>query len=307
MKNQNEELQEKMYMQEEELLDDTFGMLEKSGASDAYEFLVSHKGDIKEPSSQMYNYLYCLGALAEKKEEALGWLREAVEDRGFWYRSEVFEDSDLDSLRDEEIFVRCKKISDERYYSELEKAKTICTWKGVTAEKLALVLHGNQQNIDMCKEHWEKLSEQGYQVEYVQSKILDSYRLYRWDDDAQVQLNRVVEGIRWDEYDSRVLCGFSAGCNEILKALKCSEIKCEGIVLMSPWIPVIESGMDEIMERIRGNLAWVKLVCGTEDEDCLPLAEKFTKAAEQKGISVSAHWIEGMGHRYPDDFILKYL
>ena len=303
MRDQNEVWQENLYAQEERLLDKALEILEDAGASEAYKFLLTEKEKIKNPSSQLYNYLYCLGAVSGLKEEALGWLQEAVEGKKFWYRPEVFEDSDMDSLRGEEVFEACRKLSEERYNQELKKAKTICTWSVVKSRKLALVLHGNQQNISMCKERWEKMTDRGYQVEYVQSKILDSYQLYRWDDEAPIQLGSVIERIQWEEYESRVLCGFSAGCNEILKSIQCAKLKCEGIFLVSPWIPIIEKGMDEILRFMNDKSIWIKIICGKEDDDCLPLAQRFTEAAKERGIQVNAQWIDGLGHQYPESFL----
>lgn len=87
----------------------------------------SHKSDLTSCSSQLYNFLYCFSAVAGLKKEALEWLREAIEGKKYWYRPEVFDDSDLDSLRSDSMFQKCKEISDTRYYEELSKAKTVCT------------------------------------------------------------------------------------------------------------------------------------------------------------------------------------
>lgn len=305
MRDQNEVWQNDLYLQEEMLLDRAVEILGESDALEAYKYLLTEKEKIKSPSSQLYNYLYCLSAVAGMKEDALAWLKEAIEEKGFWYRPEVFDDSDLESLRSEAIFQKCRKLSEERFLRESAKAETICTWRSVKSRKLALVLHGNQQNISMCRARWDGMSDQGYQVEYVQSGIVDSCNLYRWDEEAPIRLDKVIEEIQWDKYDSRVLCGFSAGCNEILKSIKCAKIKCEGIVLVSPWIPVIETGMDELLEFMKDNSIWIEVICGKKDDDCMPLAERFAEAAKEKGVQVSTRWIDGLGHQYPNCLIYQ--
>lgn len=159
----------------------------------------------------------------------------------------------------------------------------------------------------MCEKYWGTLTKQGYQVEYVQSKTLDSYDLYRWEEEEPTQLSQIVKTIQWDEYDSHILCGFSAGCNEILKNMLYDGVKCEGIILQSPWIPIIETKMEEILDFIVDNSIWIEMICGKEDDDCLPLAESFVTKAKERNIKVNVEWSEGLGHRYPDNFceILK--
>ena len=224
MRDQTVILQNDLYLQEEKLLDRAVEILGESDALEAYKYLLTEKEKIKCPSSQLYNYLYCLGAVAGMKEEAIAWLKEAIEEKGFWYRPEVFNDSDLESLRSEAIFQKCRKLSEE---------------------------------------------------------------------------------IQWDKHDSRVLCGFSAGCNEILKSIKCAKIKCEGIVVVSPWIPVIETGMDELLEFMKDNSIWIEVICGKKDDDCMPLAERFAEAAKEKGVQMTTHWIDGLGHQYPNCFLYE--
>jgi hypothetical protein len=287
---------------EEQLLDRTLDVLEECGVTEAYQYLIANKGFLQEYSSQVYNYLYCLSASAGLKTEALDWIREAIIEKGYWYRPEVLEDSDLDSIRDEESFQECRKISDTRYQEALKDTATLCTWKTYKQNKLALVLHGNQQNIDMCRQYWGCMESKGYQVEYVQSKIIDSYKLYRWEEDSDIQLDQVVDTMEWDKYDSHILCGFSAGCNEILKTLLHGSVQCEGILFQSPWIPVIEEHMEKIMDILEENKIWIQLICGKNDKDCAPLVEKFIAKAGERKISCGVQWVEGLGHNYPDDF-----
>lgn len=286
---------------EEQLLNTTLDVLEECGATEAYQYIIANKGFLEEYSSQVYNFLYCLSALSGLKADALAWIKEAVIEKKYWYRPEVLEDSDLDSIRNEEIFKECRKISDKKYQKALKNTSTLCTWNTFKSNKLALVLHGNQQNISMCQE-WNGMESNGYQVEYVQSKIIDSYKLYRWENDSEIQLNQVVDTIEWGKYDSHILCGFSAGCNEILKTLLHGYIKCEGIIFQSPWMPVIDENIEKIMDILEGNKIWIQLICGKNDKDCSPLAEKFIAKADERKIKCGIEWIEDLGHSYPENF-----
>lgn len=283
-------------MKEEQLLDKVLTILGESGANEAYSYLLSNKGSVNEHSGQIYNFLYCLSAVIGVKNESLAWMREAIIDKGYWYRPEVFEDDDLDSIRNEADFLKYKKLSSERYYKALELTKTLCTWEKIKSEKLALVLHGNQQNMHSENNHWRFL-EKNYQVEYVQSKTIDSYGLYRWEDDGEIQLDNIIKKLPWAKYNTHLLCGFSAGCNEILKTLLNTFVKCEKIILQSPWIPVIDNNFDGLLNAL-ANVS-IEIVCGSNDDDCLPYAKKLADEAVKQGLNCKLKIIDGLGHSYP--------
>lgn len=149
-------------MKEEKLLDKTLDILEEQGAENAYKFLVDNKEDIKNPTSQLYNFLYCLAAVSGHKEEALSYMEEAIIDKKMWYRSEVFDDEDLISISDTDRFKKCKELSEKRYLEALKNAHTYFSWKSKTHDNLAVILHGNQQNIDISKESWSFMNNKSY-------------------------------------------------------------------------------------------------------------------------------------------------
>ena len=282
---------------EEQLLDKTLEILSDSGTVEAYKYLLAQKEHLNDHSSQLYNFLYCLASSTGAKSEALVWLKEAIVQKGYWYRPEVFEDEDLDLIRDSEDFLEYKKISDERYYKALETANTICTWEKINGNELALILHGNQQNMFFGRDYWCFLEDEGYQIEYVQSKTIDSYNLYRWEDKGDVQLNKIVSAVPWEKYSHTALCGFSAGCNEILRALVFAGVKCEKIILVCPWIPAFDENLNDIIAVLR-NVS-IEIVCGEDDEDCLPYAKKLHKAATESGLNCNLEVVKGCGHSYP--------
>lgn len=223
-------------MNEDQLLNSTLQLIKNEDTSKAYDFLVSNKDNLEYISSQVYNFLYCLAATSNKKEEALRWLEEAIITQGLWYRPEVFEDEDLDSIRDDIAFEVCCKKSEQRYLKALQGAETISTWAEKKRERVVLCLHGNQQNNDISKGYWGFLEGSIYQVEYIQSKEIDSYGLFRWEDEGSgpEELFGVINSIEPDLYEETILCGFCSGCNLILKFMKDFDITCSKIILQSP-------------------------------------------------------------------------
>ncbi|MGF7056425.1 alpha/beta fold hydrolase [Brassicibacter mesophilus] len=291
-------------MNETQLLNRTLELINEDGTSDAYDFLVTNICTLDSMSSQVYNFLYCLAATSNKKEEALGWLEEAILSKKLWYRPEVFEDADLDGIRDDIRFKTCCKVSEERCLEAYKISKSKCTWINKRSNRLILTLHGNQQNNEISKVSWHFLDGDKYQVEYLQSEEIDSCNLFRWEDDGTgpIQLKEAIELIEWNSYEQKILCGFSAGCNVILRAIRDQDISCNKIILQSPWIPTVEDNLNSLIEVLKKNDVEVLIICGNDDEDCLPQCKTFEVKAIDEGLDVNALYIEGLGHDYPENF-----
>lgn len=292
-------------MTETKLLNNTLDLITGDSTIEAYEYLKDNTQHLEEPSSQVYNFLYCLAATSGKKEEALKWLEIAIIEKELWYRPEVFLDEDLDTLREEPEFIRCVEKSKEGYDEAEKKAKTVGTWHGKDKVHIALALHGNQQNNTISEQYWSFIGSHTLQIEYLQSKEIDSYHLYRWEDEGTgpQQLKDYQELIQWNGYDNKLLLGFSAGCNTILGAIKEYDVECSAMILVAPWIPMVEKeDLDVLLDNLKAQETAILLICGTEDEDCYPLCQKFEERMRAKGIKVKSIYEEGLGHDYPEDY-----
>lgn len=299
-------------MTETKLLDNTLELIDENGTLKAYEYLQSNLSKDEEWSSQVYNFLYCLAATSDKPDEALVWMEEAIIDKSLWYRPEVFEDDDLEIIRNEERFIVCEETSRKRYMDALETATTEFTWKEKLEDNLIIVLHGNQQNNRISREFWSGVGVSDYQIEYLQSKEIDSYKLYRWneDGDGPKQLASSLNAIDYDSYSRRVLAGFSAGCNTILRAIATENVVANKVLLLSPWMPTVEEFITEIIECLKKSAIEVVIVCGESDDDCLPHCKMFEAKAKELDFGCTIRYIEGLAHEYPDDFsslIREYL
>ena len=290
-------------MNEVNLLDATLDVLEKKGTCEAYDYMLATLDTEEKWSSQIYNFLYCLAASSGKNQEAIQWLREAILDKGLWYRPEVFEDEDLDPIRQDQDFLTCLEVSKKKYEEALKKTSTVLSWKEKTKHKLILVLHGNQQNNEISQSFWSDFKDKNYQLEYLQSKEIDSYNLYRWSDDGDgpKQLSDALETTKVLQYEKLVLAGFSAGCDTILRAITEEGIKCDQVILFSPWIPSIESKSHEVIEALKRNKVEVVMICGHLDEDCMPLCKLFEDKANELGFKYKSTYLKELGHAYPSD------
>ena len=280
-------------MKEDKLLNDTLLIMEENGTKEAYYYLKSKLCGISL-TGQIYNFLYCLAALNGYKEEALKWMEEAIILNNIWYRPEVFMDEDLKILKENERFRDCMKLSEKRYMAAKKRTDTVLTWKQKNSDFLFVALHGNQDNMINSMEKWEFLNYHYGQVEYIQSKDIDSCDLYRWEDNSQ--LKTCIEKIPWDSYKERTLCGFSAGCNVILETLLDEDVRCERVILLGPVIPIFEIHREHLI-KILGKIE-VIIVCGLNDRDCLDMARELNSCLDKSKLIL----LEGVGHELPGGF-----
>ena len=139
---------------EADLLEQVLSIAETDYAQ-AYRFLL----DAYEKSPAAYGpqtlyFLSCLSGGTGLSEAALGWLKKAVLENGWWYRPEVLIDDDLETLSGNPEFLSLKAVSDARYQKARETSKAVFSRKSKTAANLFLAVHGNTQNADLAREDW---------------------------------------------------------------------------------------------------------------------------------------------------------
>lgn len=292
-------------MTETNLLDNTLKLMNETGSHKAYDYLIANLKKDEAWSSQIYNFLYCLAATSDRPDEALSWMEEAIIEKGQWYRPEVYEDEDLDIIRNEKRFQVCEAISKKRYNEALEKASTVFSLQKKLEDNLIVILHGNQQSNKVSREFWTGVSVEGYQIEYLQSKELDAYQLYRWNDhgDGPKQLSSALIHAENYGFEKKVLVGFSAGCNTLLRAIVEEKVIPNKLLLFSPWMPVIETSISEIIEILKQFAVEVTIVCGKLDEDCLPYCKLFEAKSIELDYDCTIRYIEGLGHEYPEGLL----
>ena len=289
---------------ENDLLEKTLALAE-DGYGTAYRFLLDAYG--REPEKfgpQTLYFLACLAGGAGMPETALAWLRKAVCENGWWYRPEVLEDDDLAALRENAEFVSLKAASDSRYAAARANAAAQFSWRSRTADELFLAIHGNTQNAQTARDDWTPLwrGAGSVQIETVQSAEPDGYGTYRWSYDGASYLPVAAAlGQVRDAGYRRVVCGgFSAGCDMLLRAICFTAARCDVLVLQSPWIPVLQEHSDALVRALREKHIALRIFCGLEDEDCLPLARQLYTAAKDAGLPVTLTTQEHTRHQFPE-------
>ena len=285
---------------ENDILETTLSIAEK-GYPEAYQFLLNAYEE--RPSSFGPQTFYFLACLADRPGTALEWLRKAIQENNWWYRPEVLEDEDLAAPQKDGAFLSLKAISDERYADALSQAEAIFSWKKKTADNLFLAIHGNTQNGHVARTDWEPIVGTGglWQLETVQSAEPDGYGTYRWsyDSTSYLPVANSLERVQTQGYQNIACGGFSAGCDMLLRAVTCSPARCDLLLLQSPWIPILQDQAEAVVRAIFQKDMELRIFCGAEDEDCLPMAKQLYAAAKQAGCNVTLTVQENTRHQFP--------
>ena len=285
---------------ENDILETTLSIAEK-GYPEAYQFLLNAYKE--SPSSFGPQTFYFLACLADGPGAALAWLRKAIQENNWWYRPEVLEDEDLAALQKDGAFLSLKAISDGRYGAAVSKATAIFSWKKKRADNLFLAIHGNTQNGDVAQADWEPIvGTRGlWQLETVQSAEPDGYGTYRWsyDSTSYLPVAASIESIQHEGYHKIACGGFSAGCDMLLRAVTFSPARCDLLILQSPWIPVLRDQAEAVVRAISLKNMELRIFCGAEDEDCLPMAKQLYAVTKQAGCNVTLTVQENTRHQFP--------
>ena len=290
---------------ENDLLEETLSLAEKD-YGEAYRYLLNeYQQQPDRCGPQTLYFLACLACGSRQPETALAWLHKAILDKGWWYRPEVLTDDDLAALQDTAAFLAVKALSDTRYTEAASTAKAVFSWQGRTADRLFLAVHGNTQNGSMAREDWAPLLEEhpSWQLETIQSAEPDSYGTFRWRYDRTAFLP-VAEAMQQmqDAGYARVVCGgFSAGCDMLLRAVMWSPARCDTLLLQSPWLPILEDCTNDVVHALQRKAISLHIFCGSEDEDCLPMARQLHEAACRAGLRASLTIQAGCRHQFPHE------
>ena len=286
---------------ENDILEETLSIAEE-GYATAYRFLLEeyerNPGDF---GPQALYFLACLAGGDGHAERALEWLRLAIRENGWWYRPEVLEDDDLASLADDPAFLALKTLSDGRYGEATTKSRAVFSWEEKKSHQLFLAVHGNTQNAQLARDDWEPLLDSEWQLETIQSAEPDGYGTFRWSYDtiSYVPVAEAIEKVQGAGYEKLVCGGFSAGCDMLLRAIAFSPARCDALIMQSPWIPMLEEHGEKLVHVLRQKNITLKILCGSEDGDCLPMAEQLHDLLYKAGIPVELVIQQGNRHQFP--------
>lgn len=108
-----------------------------------------------------------------------------------------------------------------------------------------------------------------------------------------------MEKLQGAGYQKFVCGGFSAGCDMLLRAVTFTAARCDMLLLQSPWIPLLEEQAEALIRVIGEKKIALRIFCGADDEDCLPLAKQLYAAAQREGLDAAFTIQENSRHQFP--------
>ncbi|QHA91964.1 alpha/beta hydrolase [Bacillus sp. N1-1] len=287
------------------LLNETIAIYEKKGSLEAYQFMKENAEEVDGNEAQLYNFQYALAAASDLKEEALGIMKEAILDHGYWYEYDYLqEDEDLNSIRSfkefQELVELCKR-REEDAKKEAEPKLTILNETTSQNQPILMALHGDQENAKMTSSVWNRPATQGYTLAFPQSSQIQFSDAYEWED-LQKGVQEIQEHVKeLSSHSSILIGGFSAGCRVALKAMMEERVSVDGFVFVAPWLPEIDEWKEAMTSLQNTNISGY-IICGDQDDDCLEGSKALAAILEEKGIAHELKIVKGLDHEYPEAF-----
>lgn len=87
----------------------------------------------------------------------------------------------------------------------------------------------------------------------------------------------------------------------LLRGVAFTSARCDVLLLQSLWIPVLEEDEEALVCGLRQKKIALGIFCGSEDEDCLPMAKRLYEVANREGIDVKFTIQENSRHQFPTE------
>ena len=111
---------------------------------------------------------------------------------------------------------------------------------------------------------------------------------------------RALKRIQSEGYGQIVCGGFSAGGDMLLRTVLFTPARCDRLILQSPWIPIMQDDAVRVIDAVGKKGIALNIFCGSEDADCLPMAEQLYTLAAKNGLNARLDIQKGSRHQFPD-------
>lgn len=249
----------------------------------------------------------CLHSLKGNKDDALSIFRKGL-NGGLWWAEVVFDDTDLDPLRDLTEFKALVAESKKRW--EQEKAEIerehVLLFPGASVKEpypLLVVLHGRNGNKESNLEHWEFARGMGWAILSPQSTQPLFPGSYCWDDptagiqDILFHLENTLKAHGIDR-ERIVIGGFSQGSGMAIYAALHPETQASGFIGVGTWWADVDSiaSLAEYQKQVRGYF-----ISGKSDHT-LERSREIQAALKANNISLKEEIHTNLGHEFPSNF-----
>ena len=291
----------------QDLTDELFRIYTQGQYAEALEIVEQQSDRFPEQSARTTFWKMCLLSLSGHADDTISVFRQGL-DAGLWWRNDVFNDSDLNAVRDLPAFQRLMAESQEKYEAartEVERDQAVLVPEEPAAGtySLLIALHGRNGNKDSNLREWETARRRGWLVLLTQSTQPLFPGSYCWDDSIQglADLLFYDEQIR-SEYSIDpqrvVLAGFSQGSGMAIHTALSGRIDTRGFISIASWWhePASLVPQTEAVKRVRGYF-----IAGEKDHT-FDTAKEIQKVLKANNIQFDEETHPDLAHEFPSDF-----
>ena len=271
---------------------------------EALRLIEQHQDAFPEQAARLTFWRMCFLSLTGRVDDTLSVFREGL-DAGLWWHKELFNDPDLNAVRDLPEFQRLMAVSQEKYEERqgtIERDFAILLPELPSSHKypLLITLHGRNGNKESDLVQWELARQRGWLVLLAQSTQPVFQGAYHWDnptrglEDLLFYYEQVSQNYEIDQ-QRMIIAGFSQGSGmAIYTALK-GNLPVRGFIGIGTWWADANELVGE-NKNVRGYF-----ITGEKDHT-------LDRAREIQGVLRTNHVPFGeevhaeLGHEFPPDF-----
>lgn len=296
------------------MLRETMEFYHKGLYREAYDYITGYADSFPADRAMTCHMQLCMAGRMNDMELAIKSLQDFY-DRGYWCTADLLrEDEDLKGLQgNPEYEALVDKILKRVDTAMKGIAPELLVFKPEDMEvkdaPLLMVLHGNGQNARISENHWKNGVTRNWLLALPQSSQLKMPGVYNWMDIEKgwVELQGHYSDLQ-QQYgngsQTRIIAGFSGGGRLALHAVLQQQSPFDGFLLVGPWLPELEAWaplLDNLKDRgVRGYI-----LVGDRDELCVENCRKLEALLKEREIPVQLDLVEGLDHRYPEDFEVR--
>lgn len=291
----------------QELIDELFLLYPQGKYAEALEIIEQHADQFPEQRARNTFWRMCLLSLCGRAADTIDLLRQGL-DSGLWWRNDVFNDSDLNAVRDLPEFQKLMAESQKKYEesrTHMEREYTVLVPDEPPSGKypLLVALHGRNGNKEANLAEWETARRKGWLVLLTQSTQPLFPGSYCWDDPAQAMSDllfyyeQVSEKYPIDP-QRLITAGFSQGSGMAIQAALSGKLTARGFIGIASWSadPASLAPQTEEAKQVRGYL-----ITGEKDHT-FATAREILSALQEHQIAVAEELHPDLAHEFPPEF-----
>jgi dienelactone hydrolase len=287
-----------------ELTDKLTSLYTQGKFPEALELVEQNADSFPDQRARTTFWRMCLLSLNNRAKETISVFQQGL-DSGLWWYEDVFNDPDLNAVRDLPEFRRLIAISQERYeearkdikreYAVLEPGS-----QSSGLYPLLLTLHGRNGNKDVDLGQWELAQQRGWLVLSCQSTQPVFDDAYHWDnpavglDDLSYYYEQISQNYPLDPLRT-VIAGFSQGSGMAIYAALKGPIPVRGFIGIGTWWanPYELNGE---RTKVRGYF-----ITGEKDHT-LDRAREIQEVLRKNNVKFAEEVHADLGHEFSHDF-----